>query len=738
MAEYNIDDNPLFSQSLSHLKYESRRRRFEERLAQSKCQREERDRVRKIRSQWEREDHWTSDNNNNPTVKNVDNSDDEESDVSPDLMESPPPPSSSKRKYKSANNRQNDRRLRDDSDSSYERNRPNTVKKSSYPTIKKDKSTTKKSNRRSNLRDNSDSDSIGQTRKEDTTAPNNFHLKSDKYSPPKRPIERDVINNKNNNNSFSSTKTAIASKSRKKPWQTDSSDESEVNFESIRRQRQETQQKLAMQMQQQQQQQKKQQSLNTTVNDNSSTTRPSSTNDNSKTNNLPSSKTVVKFSPKLPTTTTTTKKKNKLAYYSSSSSEDEAFIEERLRKRFQEKQQQKQTTTTTINTSNSKKERYSSNSGEIIPNKFQNKEEAIQTKINRYSSSSGDTPKRFQDENPLAPSKLPSKRTRYTQAESSSSEDEAELEQRFRKSMEEKRLAGYKRNPLSMAKKDEDDWRVRMENRLIPEERRLVGKDIILESLGGVEVKENVSDLGVSQEQSGSRRRRRGKVPLMESPLVSAKRQVNHDTEDDLWDDSENEQLMKGEESDNCVKSKKKGTKTPKAKDDDDWKPKKRGPRPKKTVDDSISPQLPRKRPSPTNKSDDIPIARKRNGRAKGRRSEPDKEESDSSIISDEEESRLSNQLKPNFANPALGPPGPLEPFVLFKGDGDTKPTAEELESGVVKHQVPASINRYLQDYQREGIQFMYSSVSEGKGCVLGRTFNCVGIFCLFLFIEFI
>jgi SNF2 family DNA or RNA helicase len=35
-------------------------------------------------------------------------------------------------------------------------------------------------------------------------------------------------------------------------------------------------------------------------------------------------------------------------------------------------------------------------------------------------------------------------------------------------------------------------------------------------------------------------------------------------------------------------------------------------------------------------------------------------------------------------------------------------------------HQVPASINRYLHEYQRMGIQFMFSSVIEGKGCVLG------------------
>ncbi len=46
-----------------------------------------------------------------------------------------------------------------------------------------------------------------------------------------------------------------------------------------------------------------------------------------------------------------------------------------------------------------------------------------------------------------------------------------------------------------------------------------------------------------------------------------------------------------------------------------------------------------------------------------------------------------------------------------------------------MKHQVPASMNRYLRDYQRAGIQFMYSSVIEGKGCVLGGRYSVVVFF---------
>ena len=34
--------------------------------------------------------------------------------------------------------------------------------------------------------------------------------------------------------------------------------------------------------------------------------------------------------------------------------------------------------------------------------------------------------------------------------------------------------------------------------------------------------------------------------------------------------------------------------------------------------------------------------------------------------------------------------------------------------------QIPATINQYLRDYQREGAQFMYNRYREGEGCILG------------------
>ncbi|RXN18413.1 DNA excision repair ERCC-6-like 2 [Labeo rohita] len=49
-------------------------------------------------------------------------------------------------------------------------------------------------------------------------------------------------------------------------------------------------------------------------------------------------------------------------------------------------------------------------------------------------------------------------------------------------------------------------------------------------------------------------------------------------------------------------------------------------------------------------------------------------------------------------------PPGPSEPFLLPGSD--------------VK--VPYTINRYLRDYQREGIKFIYHSYVKSRGCILG------------------
>ena len=690
MSEFSIDDPFDISALKSRALEESRRKRLEamqKRRAEAKLKREERERIRRVKEEWERESQLLAGTAAaaKSTAAAADSDDGNNSESSPDLMESPPPSPKFTAKKAARSSQHSD--SSDDND------------KRVY-----DKSTTKKSNRRSKPVDCNDSDGDHGRKENASILRKNYSKDSPKRS---WQVDSDITKPDLDSLPRSIKGTVVQSNNnaKKKPWQMDSSDDDEdVDFESIRKRREQNQSSSQAQQQQ---------------------AKPS-----------------VKFSPKLPTK----KKKHKFAE-SSSSSEDEAALEERLRRRFEEKKRLQN------NNNDITQGRYSSSSGEV-PSKFQQENNGKllhqryssssgenvmpakfeKSKLNRYSSSSGeckDIPQRFRDKEeetlPAAPSKP--KRSRLTQAESSS-EDEAELEKQFRKSMEEKRLASYKRNPLSMAKKDDDDWKVRMETRMGNDNgprlhvsgEGLVGKEIVVNEETVKEAKEDVSELG-SQDKP-SRRVRRGLISSPASPLAATKKQGNSNlVQDDLWDDSEGEEIKKAMDSDSDDGAKKKRGRKPAAKKkEDDWhdsKQKKRSrPRPKKMNDDSTSPQPPKKRPSPSKKSndDDAPIASKR----RGRRVEIEREESDASISDVEEERRMTNQLKPNFANPVLGPPGPLEPLVLTSGDEDTKPTAQELENGVVKHQVPASINRYLQDYQRQGIQFMYSSVIQGKGCVLG------------------
>lgn len=58
---------------------------------------------------------------------------------------------------------------------------------------------------------------------------------------------------------------------------------------------------------------------------------------------------------------------------------------------------------------------------------------------------------------------------------------------------------------------------------------------------------------------------------------------------------------------------------------------------------------------------------------------------------------------KPDFHTNQKVCPGPSEPFVL----------SETI-------QVPCTINRYLRDYQREGVKFIYDSYLKSRGCILG------------------
>jgi hypothetical protein len=64
----------------------------------------------------------------------------------------------------------------------------------------------------------------------------------------------------------------------------------------------------------------------------------------------------------------------------------------------------------------------------------------------------------------------------------------------------------------------------------------------------------------------------------------------------------------------------------------------------------------------------------------------------------------------PEIENPRLGLSGPLIPLQLI-----------DPEKAEVIYSVPASINRYLSEYQRQGVQFLYSRLSKGMGAILGK-----------------
>ena len=102
-------------------------------------------------------------------------------------------------------------------------------------------------------------------------------------------------------------------------------------------------------------------------------------------------------------------------------------------------------------------------------------------------------------------------------------------------------------------------------------------------------------------------------------------------------------------------------------------------------------------------------------------------DDNDGNSISEQDKEDMKRDLKPTFANPKLGPPSALVPFVLSKswkpGDPITNQEEDDNEESDKDDvdQVPASINRYLFPYQREGVQFMYKCVIHGKGCVLGE-----------------
>jgi len=76
--------------------------------------------------------------------------------------------------------------------------------------------------------------------------------------------------------------------------------------------------------------------------------------------------------------------------------------------------------------------------------------------------------------------------------------------------------------------------------------------------------------------------------------------------------------------------------------------------------------------------------------------------------------SELLAQLKPEFSHPVFGP-FEQKPLDLSCDGGDGKQGDE-----TVTYQVPASIARYLADYQASGVTFLFQAISTKKGCILG------------------
>ena len=241
-------------------------------------------------------------------------------------------------------------------------------------------------------------------------------------------------------------------------------------------------------------------------------------------------------------------------------------------------------------------------------------------------------------------------------------------------------------------------------------------------------------------------KRRAEEPPEPESPtamIEAAKKARCQDSEDDgLWDDTDDDvkkpaDQMEVDSDDEAIKTKR-GIRGQKVGN------KARRKRTNAAYASSDDDDLPRRPSKDSKDASKKPAAKRRarkskDGDSEGGAVKPKKKpgkclyksDSDESmnLAGSEEEAR--KELKPDFANPKLGPPGPLVPFILSKkwavGDEvavpQPPPAGEVVDPSVVSDdhdQIPASMNRYLQNYQREGVQFVYSSVVNGMGCVLG------------------
>jgi len=114
-----------------------------------------------------------------------------------------------------------------------------------------------------------------------------------------------------------------------------------------------------------------------------------------------------------------------------------------------------------------------------------------------------------------------------------------------------------------------------------------------------------------------------------------------------------------------------------------------------------------RKRAQPQSSSGNDAAASKvarSSGSRPGGRAKPKSSSSDEAEEDDDDDIQT-DQLKPYFDDPKLGPPSDLVPLTLKHSQGERI--------------VPAAINRYLKGYQREGVVFMHNRVTEDQGAIL-------------------
>mmetsp|Transcript_44634 Transcript_44634/g.108243 ORF Transcript_44634/g.108243 Transcript_44634/m.108243 type:complete len:1809 (+) Transcript_44634:144-5570(+) len=95
--------------------------------------------------------------------------------------------------------------------------------------------------------------------------------------------------------------------------------------------------------------------------------------------------------------------------------------------------------------------------------------------------------------------------------------------------------------------------------------------------------------------------------------------------------------------------------------------------------------------------------------------------------------SKSDKDLKPTLTDPKFGP-DELVPLYLTRGrkddnesSGDDHKDDDEDDRKLAADQqfVPASFNRYLAPFQREGVKFMYKVLTSGRGVIMGDEMGC-------------